>query len=71
MPKGRGSNERRRNERQKKGVRQANTFGRSEKLEDMSHNARMVSATQGTGVKGPAVCKSPYHPHRVRIEEKN
>jgi hypothetical protein len=68
MPKGRGANESRRNERQKKSIRQANTYDRDEKLEAFTHNAKMVSATQGTGVKGPAVCRSSLHPHKIKIQ---
>lgn len=67
MPKGRGSNERRRNDRQKRAV-WLNKHGSSLQFE-LAHHFRMKKATQGRGVKGPfCTAKSPLYPHSDKVQ---
>lgn len=62
MPKGRGSNERRRNQRQSNALWLAK-HGDPERI----HHNLMVKMTQGTGVKGPCVYGMNSH---IRVPEK-
>lgn len=68
MPKGRGSNARRRGPRQKLRLWQARRLI-VDTNKDRTHHSQMVKATQGSGVKGPN-CGYPGWPHKTRTDKK-